>query len=278
MPVLVVDNSHSRLRALEELLANWKMKPGTAETGEEALGSLEAAFAADEPVRLMVVDADLSGMDGMALVKLVRERWPARAPATILAAPARLSGDLVKAVKGQRDLKLISKPIRHSQLFDTIVDALTGDAPVSAGAGRRPATGGNRLPPQRVLLAEDNVVNQRVAVALLRREGHDVVVAENGRQALEKLEGGRFDLVLMDIQMPEMSGLEAALKIRERERVTGGHLPIIALTAHAMKGDEEQCLEAGMDGYVSKPILPGALFRAMEAVLPEHASLGGTGR
>jgi CheY-like chemotaxis protein len=135
----------------------------------------------------------------------------------------------------------------------------------------RPALRESRL---RILLIEDNAVNQRLTTRLLERRGHEVVVAEGGRRALELLEAQSFDLALMDVQMPEMDGFEATARIRERERETGAHLPIIALTAHAMKGDRERCMEAGMDGYVSKPIRAEDLFRAMEELAPAAGRAG----
>jgi CheY-like chemotaxis protein len=118
-----------------------------------------------------------------------------------------------------------------------------------------------------ILLVEDNPINQKLAQRLLEKAGHTVVVAGNGREALDRVSCLLFDLVLMDVQMPEMDGLEATLAIRQNERETGGHLPIVAVTAHAMKGDRERCIEAGMDGYVSKPVVPNVLFKAMADVL-----------
>jgi CheY-like chemotaxis protein len=123
-----------------------------------------------------------------------------------------------------------------------------------------------------ILLAEDNLVNQRLAFRLLEKKGHTVVVAHNGREALTILERERFDLALMDVQMPEIDGLEATLRIRQQERATGLHLPIIAMTAHAMKGDRERCLEVGMDGYISKPIQPAELFKVMAELIPTGAA------
>jgi CheY-like chemotaxis protein len=127
-----------------------------------------------------------------------------------------------------------------------------------------------RRAPLRVLLAEDNVVNQRVAIGLMQKAGHTVTLAANGLEALAALEKGTFDLVLMDMQMPEMGGAEAMAAIREREKASGGHLPIVAVTAHALKGDRDRCLEAGADGYVPKPIAPTMLFRELERVLGRH--------
>jgi CheY-like chemotaxis protein len=123
------------------------------------------------------------------------------------------------------------------------------------------------LPPLRILLVEDNPINQKVAQRLLEKAGHNVTVANNGREALDIIGREKFGLVLMDIQMPEMDGLEATVAIRENERQSGGHLPIVALTAHAMKGDRERCLEAGMDGYVTKPVVQQVLFQTMADVL-----------
>lgn len=126
----------------------------------------------------------------------------------------------------------------------------------------------------RILRAEDNVVNQKIAVRLLEKSGHAVVVAGDGREALAVLEKEPFDLVLMDVQMPEMSGLAASLAIREREKRTGAHIPIVAMTAHAMKGDRERCLEAGMDGYVSKAIHPQKLLETIDSPFPVAAGAG----
>jgi len=164
------------------------------------------------------------------------------------------------------------KPIGQSQLLDAILNVLGPKAREAEGA-RQPTglvtrhslrEGQRKL---RVLLAEDNAVNQRLASRLLEKRGHSVVVAGNGREALKALKEGEFDLVLMDVSMPEMDGLEAARAIRAAEQATGTHLPIIAMTAHAMKGDRERCLDAGMDGYVSKPVQARDLFQAAEAAL-----------
>jgi CheY-like chemotaxis protein len=171
----------------------------------------------------------------------------------------------------------------QSDLLDALLTALGGSAREQQPAGPEvPARAGTR--PLRVLLAEDNLVNQKLAVHLLEKQGHSVEVAGSGREALAALERGNFDLVLMDVQMPVLDGFETTAVIREKEKGTGRHIPIVAMTAHAMKGDRERCLSAGMDAYVSKPIQPQELFRvieglalgpAAEAVLPRGPS--GTG-
>jgi CheY-like chemotaxis protein/HPt (histidine-containing phosphotransfer) domain-containing protein len=165
----------------------------------------------------------------------------------------------------------LTKPIRPSDLLEAILTALhlrlgaAGPAPPAPP----PAPGvGRRL---RVLLAEDNAVNQRLVAHLLGDQGHEVVVAGNGREALDALDRGRFDVVLMDVQMPEVDGFEATAALRSRERVSGRHTPVLALTAHALKGDRDRCLAAGMDGYVSKPIRSEELFQALRELAPPSA-------
>jgi len=160
----------------------------------------------------------------------------------------------------------LMKPVKQSELFNAIAAALGGEA--AEIAVRQPAgPAAVTLPPLRILLAEDSVVNQRLAVAILEKHGHGVTVAGDGQAALELLRDGAFDLVLMDVEMPNLDGLEATAAIRQRERDGGGHVPVIAMTAHAMKGDRERCLEAGMDDYVSKPIRAADLFQKIAEVL-----------
>jgi CheY-like chemotaxis protein len=161
----------------------------------------------------------------------------------------------------------LSKPIKQSELFDVIATAF-GGLNKSAEPPVATVTPSTSCPSRRlrVLLAEDNPVNQRLVVKLMEKHGHTLVVANNGVEALAALDRGKFDVLLMDAQMPEMSGFEATARIREREKSTGEHIPIIAMTAHALKGDRERCLDAGMDAYVSKPIQASALFEAIESV------------
>jgi CheY-like chemotaxis protein/HPt (histidine-containing phosphotransfer) domain-containing protein len=166
----------------------------------------------------------------------------------------------------------VPKPVKQSELWDVIATALhvPGSEKVAANrAHKRSRTAGRSL---RILLAEDNPVNQQLALQLLEKRGHSVIVAENGRQAIEAIEKHAFDLVLMDVQMPEMGGLEATEAVREKEKTSGAHLPIVAMTAHAMEGDREKCLRSGMDGYVAKPIDPKSFLRTVE----QYATLGMT--
>jgi CheY-like chemotaxis protein len=171
------------------------------------------------------------------------------------------------------------KPLKQSELLNTILDLLSRPEMHETGVSRlrpaapsqeaEPAVPGRRQErPLRILLAEDNLVNQRLAVRILEKQGHTVVVANNGKEALAILAQQPFDLVLMDLEMPELGGFATTARVREQEKETGGHLPIIALTAHALKGDRERCLAAGMDGYVAKPIHSGELFEAIHALFP----------
>ncbi len=266
MRVLVVDDNATNRRILEEILLNWGMKPSTAHSGRKALALLEHAAERGEAFPLVLVDAMMPGMDGLELADRINQT-PALAETTIImltSAGQRLDENRC------RELNIagyLLKPVKQSQLLDTIVQTLvkipTDEVKVPPSAHRKLKTSTRRLG---ILLAEDNAVNRKLATALLEKMGHTVSVAENGREVLAACEERKFQLILMDIQMPVMDGLKATSAIREREKGTGEHLPIIAMTAHAMKGDRERCLDAGMDGYVSKPIDPNELFATIEEV------------
>ncbi|MBY0229198.1 MAG: response regulator, partial [Gemmataceae bacterium] len=228
------------------------------------------AAASGEPYGLVLADSVMPAPDGFSLAAQLKAE-PGLAGAVVM-----MLGSADHALSGEKCRELgvkasILKPLKQSELLDTILGV------VSAGAGRKarpsamPESSMASLPPLRVLLAEDNEVNQHFAMRVLQRAGHSAVVAANGRLALGALEKQEFDLVLMDLQMPEMGGFEATAAIREKEAREGGHLPILALTAHAMKGDRERCLQAGMDGYVSKPIREQDLYLAIEQALRDHA-------
>jgi CheY-like chemotaxis protein/HPt (histidine-containing phosphotransfer) domain-containing protein len=185
----------------------------------------------------------------------------------MLLAPGQRPGDVARCERLGLASYLI-KPIKQSELLVALLEQGDGVALRYPGAG---ASDTCCLKPLRILLAEDSLVNQKLAIGLMGKHGHTVTAVQSGRQALDAIEHNEFDLVLMDIQMPELDGLSTTRQIRERERATGRHLPIVAMTAHALKGDREQCLSAGMDGYVTKPVRARELFDAIAEVLGESA-------
>jgi signal transduction histidine kinase/CheY-like chemotaxis protein len=272
--VLVVDDNRTNRRILEGMLGRWEMRTTAVEGGKEALEQLSAARDAKEPYGLILTDMHMPKMDGFTLVENIRHR-PELATATIMMlTSAGHRGDAARCLELVVSAYLL-KPIRQSELREAIARVLgareeEGAIPLvtrfSLHDARDPSAYLN------VLLAEDNAVNQRLAVRLLEKRGHRVAVASNGREALVALEKEKFDLIFMDVQMPEMDGIEATVAIREKEKSTGVHLPIIALTAHAMKGDREQCLTAGMDGYLTKPIRPQELDEILEGYLARRSA------
>jgi PAS domain S-box-containing protein len=267
LPVLVVDDNATNRRILHDLLSNWRMRPTQAGGGEAALAALKQAAAAGEPFPLVLLDAHMPGMDGFALADLIQHSPDLSGATMVILTSAGLPGDVAHC----RELGIaasVMKPFKQSELLDAILTALN---PPAGGAHRRAPSDG--LPARavgrslRILLAEDNEVNQKLAMRLLEKQGHAVAVAANGREALAALTTGPFDVVLMDVQMPEMDGFEATALIRRAEEGTGQHVPIVAMTAHAMKGDRERCLAAGMDAYISKPIQPGELIGAIDSLI-----------
>jgi PAS domain S-box-containing protein len=278
VPVLVVDDNATNRSILHELLTRWGMKPTLADSASAALAAMQEAVRSGEPFALVLSDVMMPEVDGFELAEEIRRR-PELAKATVL---------MLSSADRQHDsarcrqagvAAYLTKPIKQSELLDAILTAL-GTAPkegreAAARRERIPRTGaasaGRAL---RLLLAEDNATNRLLAVTLLQKEGHSVVVAVNGKEALDILARESFDVVLMDVQMPEMDGFEATAHIRAREHSTGRHLPILALTAHAMTRDRERCLEAGMDGYVSKPIQARELYQALAALTPAPVKAG----
>ena len=270
LPVLVVDDNATNRRILEEILANWRLAPVAVAGGGEALAELEAR-AAGRPFALVLVDALMPGTDGFALAEQVRRRPDLAGAVILMLSP---SGQAGSSACGREHgvAASVLKPVKQSELFDAVMTAVGRAAGAEAAPpGGPPARGeeGGRL---RILLAEDHIINQELAVRLLTRDGHLVTVAGNGREALRLLGEQAFDVVLMDVEMPEVSGFEATALIRAREQETGRRLPIIAMTAHAMKGDRERCLAAGMDGYVAKPVRPEELRAALRGVRPRPAA------
>jgi two-component system, sensor histidine kinase and response regulator len=264
--VLVVDDNRTNRRILEGMLKRWEMKSTPVEDGEEALAQLSAARAGGNPFGLILTDMHMPNMDGFTLIERIRQK-PELATATIMMlTSAGHRGDAARCQELGVAAYLL-KPIRQSELREAIARVLgareqDGVIPLVTRFSLQDARDASAF--FRILLAEDNAVNQRLVVRLLEKRGHHVVVAGNGREALEVLGKESFDLVLMDVQMPEMDGMEATTAIREKEKGSGFHQRIIALTAHAMKGDRERCLAAGMDGYLTKPIRTPELDQILE--------------
>jgi signal transduction histidine kinase/CheY-like chemotaxis protein len=262
---LIVDDNFTNRKVLNGMLTRWGMKPTAVEGGRAALQALEVAKSTGRPFPLILLDGHMPEMDGFTLAERIKKD-PDLVGATImmLTSAGRL-GDAARC----RELGIsayLVKPIRQAELLQGICNVLNLATQTKAPLVTRHMLREARSR-WRVLLAEDNLVNQTLAVRLLEKRGYIVSVAGDGRQALATLEKKEFDVVLMDVQMPEMDGFEATAAIRERERSTGTHIPIIAMTAHALKGDEDRCLSAGMDAYLSKPIRTIELFATIEKVL-----------
>jgi CheY-like chemotaxis protein/HPt (histidine-containing phosphotransfer) domain-containing protein len=239
--------------------------------------ALLAAEAAGHPFAAALVDGMMPGIDGLGLIRRVRgEPSIAATPALLLtSAGAPDDAEIARALK---IAACLTKPVRQSDLFDALMKALAPlDRPAAAP---RPAGGGPAAPAGpglSVLLAEDHPVNQKVAVRMLEGLGHSVVVAHDGAQALRALRSRDFDVVLMDVQMPEMDGFEAVRAIRAAEAGTARRLPVLALTAHAMQGDRQRCLDAGFDGYLPKPVRRAELEEALAAIVARDRGPAGDG-
>jgi PAS domain S-box-containing protein len=266
--VLIVDDNHTNRRILEGMLKRWEMNPTSVQDGEEALLRLSTAQRDGVPYGLVLTDMHMPKMDGFSLIEHIRQRRELSTAIIMMLTSSGHRGDGARCQELAVSAYLL-KPIRQSELREAIARGL--GAPAQKGA--IPLVTRYSLQDARdpqtilsVLVGEDNAVNQLLATRLLQKRGHRVVTAANGREALEALLKDRFDLVLMDVQMPEMDGLQAtiALREKEKEKADGFRQPVIALTAHAMKGDQERCLAAGMDGYLSKPIRPQELDAVLE--------------
>src|SRR6202166_1049424 len=264
--VMIVDDNRTNRGILERLLKGWQMRAKSVDGGEEALTDLLLARDAKDPYALILADAQMPTMDGFTLVGRIRQTPGLGTAPIMMLTSGGHRGDAARCQELGIAAYLL-KPVRQSELREAVARVLgahqhEGAIPLitrySLQDAREPGSS------MKVLLAEDNAVNQRLAVRLLEKRGHKVSVAGNGLEALAALEKEKFDLVFMDVQMPEMDGLEATAAIREEEKNSGRHQQIIALTAHAMKGDRDKCLAAGMDGYLSKPIRPQELDEVLE--------------
>jgi signal transduction histidine kinase/DNA-binding response OmpR family regulator/sensor domain CHASE-containing protein len=272
LPVLVVDDNETNRRILREILSRWQMQPTTVNDGAEALQTLERSQRVGKSFPLVLVDAHMPGMDGFALAARIQQD-PYLVDATILMLS---SSDLAGEATRCRELGIavyLTKPITQAELWDAIMTALHvpqhEPTPACVGEPYSPPEVERYL---RILLAEDNPVNQTLGTRMLEKQGHTVVVVGDGRAALDALAHHTFDLVLMDVQMPVLDGLTATAIIRSQEQQMGGHLPIVAMTAYAMKGDAERCLAAGMDGYLSKPIKADELYATIDKTLSRESA------
>jgi CheY-like chemotaxis protein/HPt (histidine-containing phosphotransfer) domain-containing protein len=274
MPVLVVDDNATNRRILEEMLKAWGLKPTCAEGGSAAVEILEAARAAGNPFPMVLLDRHMPEMDGFALAGRIKSDAGLAGATVMLLSSRDHPGDAALC----RELGVaasLRKPVKPTELLAAIrhsLGLLSNDAAMHNPIVR--VESAERRRPLRVLLVEDNIVNQKLGIGLLRGRGHSVEVAGNGCEALAALAERPFDLVLMDVQMPVMDGLEATAAIRRSEASGREHIPILAMTAHAMPGYREICLEAGMDAYVSKPIRGEELFQAIDALVPSDPADG----
>jgi|HubBroStandDraft_2_1064218.scaffolds.fasta_scaffold00790_10 CheY-like chemotaxis protein/C4-dicarboxylate-specific signal transduction histidine kinase len=272
LPVLIIDDNATNRRLLEELVRGWRMNPTLAEGGVEALALLEKAKTLGAQFPLVLLDAHMPQMDGYATAAKIKSDPRFGTSEVVMLTSVGLRGDAAKC----REIGIsayLTKPIKRSDLLDVIKLVLrTKEGPQE----NRPLVTTHLLRENRaaltILVADDNLVNQTLARRLLEKRGHTVVLAATGKAAVAAVETQVFDLVLMDVQMPEMDGLEATTVIREREKTTGKHLPIIAMTANAMIGDKEHCLQTGMDGYVAKPLSAKDLFGAIESIVTRETA------
>ena len=265
--VLVVDDNAKSRQILQEMLEAWALKPTAISSGDAALQELQNALNAGDPYQLVLVDARMPNMDGLEMVEKLRQ-FPDQhlAGTKVMLMTTKASAEVGQRAKQMDVVRCFPKPVKQSVLLEAISVALDdsgGNKYVSAKSEMDVLA----TSPAKILLVEDGLVNQKVAIALLEKRGHSVFVANNGREAIDVLfrpDATNFDVVLMDVHMPVMDGLEATREIRAREKNRETRFPILAMTASAMKGDRDSCLEAGMDDYLSKPIRPEELYSKIE--------------
>ncbi|MDA7977868.1 MAG: PAS domain S-box protein [Pirellulales bacterium] len=278
LPVLVVDDNATNGRILQGQLVNWGMRPTVVADANAAMSQLTQAAAEGNPFLLALVDGNMPVVDGFQLTEQIRGNAET-APTLILMLTSGGRPDDIERCEQLGISRYLTKPVKQSELLDNITSVVVSlndsdpqprvSTSTSTGTTEETAVVSTGL---KILLAEDSLVNQKLAIGLLQKKGHHVHVVENGEDALKALEQHEFDVVLMDVQMPQMDGLEATAAIRKHEQQTGTHLPIIAMTAHAMQGDRERCLEAGMDDYVAKPIRSEVLYETINQLVGRRDS------
>jgi len=270
LKVLIVDDNEINRRILQAMLVNWNMRPRLAKDGPGGLAVLAEAHRKGDPFGLVILDGMMPGMDGCETAARIRAHEGLKDIPLILLTSAG-SAEMAQRSRELGVNAYLKKPVVQSELLTSVLRAVCGngaDSELSAASVPRVPRTSNSL---RVLIVEDNLVNQQIVLRLLEKRGHKPVAKSNGMSALAALSSDRFDAVLMDVQMPDMDGIEVTAAIREREKSTGRRVPIIAMTAHTMRGDRERFLAAGMDGYISKPISPDLLFAALEVHSPSPA-------
>ncbi|PKN90508.1 MAG: diguanylate cyclase, partial [Chloroflexi bacterium HGW-Chloroflexi-6] len=269
--ILVVDDNPINQKILLQKLTHLGMRARTVSGGAEALQVLQEHLDAGTPFALAIVDIQMPDMDGFTLIEKIRQHPRLTQLPVIILTSAGLPEDKERSNRLGVHAYLL-KPCRHKDLLKSISTVFVRAERLGPAVETPP--GEETQKTLHILLAEDNLVNQKVAQGLLKKEGHSVVVANNGLEALEKYRAEHFDVILMDVQMPEMDGFEATAKIRSLEQGTDRHIPIVALTAHAMKGYSEKCVAAGMDAYISKPIIIGEFRKILEEIPPTRTGHG----
>ena len=277
LSVLIVDDNSTNRRILRDMLLNWGMHPIVASNATDAFRLLKESQGRGTPIKLVLSDVNMPEVNGFTLAEWIRSEPLLDETLIIMLTSGGREGDGDRRERLRISARLM-KPLKQSELFDTIVTTLGVDVMRSVVRDSDPLMKVPAIGSLRILLAEDNVANQKLAVGVLTRQGHDVVVAGTGREALRAWESHPFDVILMDVQMPEMDGLETTQAIRRQEKRSGAHIPIIAMTAHAMMGDRERCLQAGMDDYLSKPIRARQIAEKLAGILvpPTTAATGET--
>jgi CheY-like chemotaxis protein len=268
VPILIVDDNATNRRILEQSVIHWKMVPIIVEDATSALQALQQRHLSNARLPLVLTDAQMPGMDGFGLIERIRQNPSLANVRIIILTSGGQRGDAARCQK-LGVAAYLSKPFDRLELREVLRHVLASD-PLLPGAKQLVTrhTLQEQWQPLSFLVAEDNPVNQKLIARLLEKRGHSVELAQNGREALEAMKQKHFDITLMDIQMPVMDGMVATKLIREMEKFSGAHMPVIALTAHAMQGDEERCLACGMDGYVTKPVKLEELFSVIEKVAP----------
>lgn len=275
LSVLVVDDNATNRRILKEMLENWGMTVDTVEGGRAAVLALQNTAATRRPLPLVISDVHMPEIDGFMLAEELRATAALRDTVIITLTSGGRTGDIQRCKELGIRAHLI-KPVKQSELLEAIAEAVGRQALEANQLPISPAEKTDKLAPLKVLLAEDGKANQTLAVGLLTKWGHTVEIAENGEDTISLWQHGSFDVILMDVQMPVLDGLQATQRIRELERVSGTHIPIIAMTARAMKGDRERCLAVGMDDYVSKPVRRQELELALKRTTSRPAEQSGS--